>query len=153
MALADDEIEARVFDDFKHTLAAKDAIIAERDETIRRLQGCLDMYTAANTEALKAVALATETTAETEDLWARLKSSRATIERLTTEHKAAGIHAQESTDARYAAEATIERVKALAYAWAPFKDDPGKTHWAGCHLVHADCFIYAIRAALEARTS
>jgi len=43
---------------------------------------------------------------------------------------------------------TIAFVTALAYAWAPFKDDGG-THWAGCHLVHADCFVYAIRAAME----
>jgi len=35
------------------------------------------------------------------------------IERLTAEHKAAGIHAQESTDARYAAEAALDRVRAL----------------------------------------
>jgi tryptophan 2,3-dioxygenase len=168
IALADEEIEARVFDDFKHTLSAKDTIIAERDETIRRLQGCLDTYTAANTEALKAIeGYATErdeALAEVDryrsESHARVKvkirlqaerdEARATIERLTTEHKAAGIHAQVSTDARYAAEATTERIKALAYAWAPFKDD-GHPHWVGCHLVHADCFVMAIRAVLEGK--
>lgn len=46
------------------------------------------------------------------------------------------------------ARATIERVRALAYEWAPFKDD-GHTHWVGCHLVHPDCFVLAIRAALD----
>jgi hypothetical protein len=117
IVLADEEIEARVFDDFKHTLSAKDAIIAEQtakvvegEDLIEHLHGVMDMQTEAQTEALKAIEG----------------------------------YAAERDDAR----ATVERVKALAYAWAPFKDD-GHPHWTGCHLVHADCFIHALRAALE----
>ena len=131
IALADDEIEARVFDDFKHTLSAKDAIIAEQtakvvegEDLIEHLHGVMGMQTEVQTEALKAIGLLTDERDEARAMIERLTvqlvhwmdcyvKRGAMIERLTTEHKAAGIHAQESTDARYAAEAALDRVRAL----------------------------------------
>lgn len=44
--------------------------------------------------------------------------------------------------------ATIERVKALADGWALLPDRVS-THYAECVHVHPDCFVLAIRAALE----
>jgi hypothetical protein len=49
-----------------------------------------------------------------------------------------------------AARATIAHVKELADEWAIVPNDGG-THWTGCHLVHADCFVLAIRALLAGR--
>jgi len=43
---------------------------------------------------------------------------------------------------------TIERVKAIVYTWKISSPRIG-THWEGCHKIHSDCMVLAIRAALE----
>jgi len=82
--------------------------IAERDETIRRLRGCLDIYTAANTEALKAIA----------GLYAEAEDQRAAYGFLEVE-------VAEQIAKVAERDATIARVKALADSWGGFGDKNG----------------------------
>jgi len=54
----------------------------------------------------------------------------------------------ELTEAFLARGDTIERAKALANTWNISTPRIG-THWDGCHRVHTDCLVLAIRAVLE----
>ena len=45
------------------------------------------------------------------------------------------------------AEAALARVAALVDCWPAMKKDG--SHWDGCHLVHADCFVVAVHVAME----
>jgi len=110
------------------------SIYEERDgllAKVERLYGCLALYTAANTEALKAIT----------GLYAEAEDQRAAYGFLEVE-------VAEQIAKVAERDATIARVKALAYEWHPFEGN-GRTHWVGCYLVHADCFTIAIRAALD----
>jgi hypothetical protein len=68
--------------------------------------------------------------------WRERQAVRAEVEDLTLDLEAAN--------------ATIERVRALVGALVEEVPDPkDSTHWDVCHLHHRDCLVLAVRAALE----
>lgn len=89
----------------------------------------------------------TEAFLERGDEIERLTAEVALQRELNANHAWWVTHGQEAVAMVAERDATIERIKTLADGWGIASLRIG-THWDGCDMVHGNCFVLALRAAL-----